>query len=89
MTWNAQGGVDDRKVARYYSGQEKRRNSVAENALKQSPNQAIERKIESLTEELSGLINEAGTDGKEEMRDYAVSLLQGGTETTVLETTWV
>lgn len=60
---------------------------MAENAQKPSPNQAVERKIESLTEELSGLINEAGTDGREEMRDYAVSLLQGGTETTVQETT--
>jgi hypothetical protein len=45
----------------------------------------LEEKIETLTRELSGLINAAGTKGREELRDYAVSLLQGETETTVGE----
>jgi hypothetical protein len=47
--------------------------------------QELEEKIESLTRELSGLINAAGTKGREELRDYAVSLLQGETETTAVE----
>jgi len=45
----------------------------------------LEEKIEDLTRELSGLINAAGTKGRDELRDYAVSLLQGETETTVVE----
>ena len=45
----------------------------------------VENTIEDLTKELSRLINEAGTDGREELRDYAVSLLQGETETTQTE----
>ena len=58
---------------------------MAEDAHKSSPSQDVENKIESLTKELSGLINEAGTGGREELRDYAVSLLQGETETTLTE----
>ena len=58
---------------------------MAEKAHKSVPSRDVENKIEDLTEELSRLINEAGTDGREELRDYAVSLLQGGTETTRTE----
>ena len=63
----------------------KRRNSVAEDAHKPAPGQDVENTIEDLTKELSRLINEAGADGREELRDYAVSLLQGETETTQTE----
>jgi len=45
----------------------------------------LEEKIENLTRELSGLINAAGSKGREELRDYAISLLQGETETTAVE----
>ena len=58
---------------------------MAEEAHKSAPGQDVEKKIEDLTQELSHLINEAGTDGREELRDYAVSLLQSGTETTQTE----
>ena len=52
---------------------------------KEEPSRELEEKIESLTKELSGLINAAGTKEREELRDYAVSLLQGETETVVAE----
>jgi hypothetical protein len=58
---------------------------VAREPEKEEHSQELEEKIESLTKELSGLINAAGTRGREELRDYAVSLLQGETETTVVE----
>lgn len=58
---------------------------MAEDAHKPAPGQDVENNIEDLTKELSRLINEAGTDGREELRDYAVSLLQGETETTQTE----
>lgn len=58
---------------------------MAEKAYKSAPGQDVENKIEDLTKEMSRLINEAGTDGREELRDYAVSLLQGETETTQTE----
>ena len=58
---------------------------MAEDAHKPAPGQDVENTIEDLTKELSRLINEAGTDGREELRDYAVSLLQGETETTQTE----
>ena len=58
---------------------------MAEDAHKSAPGQDVENKIEDLAKELSSLINEAGTGGREEMRDYAVSLLQGETETTQTE----
>lgn len=45
----------------------------------------LEERIEVLTRELSGLINAAGPKGREELRDYAVSLLQGETETSAVE----
>ncbi len=53
-----------------------------ESEKEEERSQELEEKIESLTRELSGLINAAGTKGREELRDYAVSLLQGETETT-------
>ena len=59
--------------------------TVAPESEKEEPSQELEDKIESLTKELSGLINEAGTHGREELRDYAVSLIQGETETTLIE----
>lgn len=43
--------------------------------------QAIEERIEDLTKELSELINASGAKGREELREYAISLLQGETET--------
>ena len=58
---------------------------MAEDAHKPAPGQDVENSIEDLTKELSRLINEAGADGREELRDYAVSLLQGETETTQTE----
>lgn len=58
---------------------------MAREIEKQEQSQELEDKIESLTRELSGLINEAGTQGRDELRDYAVSLIQGETETAVIE----
>ncbi len=58
---------------------------VAPESEKEEPSQELEDKIESLTKELSSLINEAGIHGREELRDYAVSLIQGETETTFIE----
>ncbi len=58
---------------------------MAEDAHKPASGQDVENTIEDLTKELSRLINEAGTDGREELRDYAISLLQGETETTQTE----
>jgi hypothetical protein len=52
---------------------------------KEEHSQELEEKIEDLAKELSGLINAAGTTGRDELRDYAISLLQGETETTVVE----
>jgi hypothetical protein len=52
---------------------------------KEEHSQELEEKIEGLTKELSGLINAAGTEGRDELRDYAISLLQGETETSVVE----
>jgi len=54
---------------------------VARKPEKEEHSRELEEKIEDLTKELSGLINAAGTKEREELRDYAVSLLQGGTET--------
>ena len=59
--------------------------TVTPESGKEEPSQELEDKIESLTKELSGLINEAGIHGREELRDYAVSLIQGETETTLIE----
>lgn len=47
--------------------------------------QALEERIEDLAKELSELINASGAKGREELRDYAISLLQGGTETSSRE----
>ncbi len=58
---------------------------VAPGSEKEEPSQELEDKIESLTKELSSLINEAGIHGREELRDFAVSLIQGETETTFIE----
>ena len=58
---------------------------VASESEKEEPSQDLEDRIESLSKELSGLINEAGAHGREELRDYAVSLIQGETETTLIE----
>jgi hypothetical protein len=49
--------------------------------------QEIEERIEDLTKELSELINASGAKGREELRDYAISLLQGETETSSVEDT--
>ena len=54
---------------------------MAQTPEKEEQSQALEERIESLTKELSGLINAAGTAEREELREYAVSLLQGETET--------
>jgi hypothetical protein len=58
---------------------------VAREPEKEEPGRELEEQIEDLTKELSGLINAAGTKGREELRDYAVSLLQGETETVGVE----
>ena len=58
---------------------------MAPESEKEEPSQALEDRIESLSKELSGLINDAGRQGREELRDYAVSLIQGETETTLIE----
>lgn len=58
---------------------------MAREPEKEEQSRELEEKIEDLTKELSGLINAAGTQGREELRDYAVSLLQGETETVVAE----
>lgn len=58
---------------------------MAREPEKEEQSRELEEKIEGLTKELSGLINAAGTQGREELRDYAVSLLQGGTEAIVAE----
>lgn len=58
---------------------------MAPDAPKPPHGQEVEEQIENLTKELSGLINQAGTQGRDELRDYAVSLLQGETETTLPE----
>lgn len=58
---------------------------VAREPEKEEQSRELEEKIEGLTKELSGLINAAGTQGREELRDYAVSLLQGETEAIVAE----
>lgn len=56
-----------------------------ESEKEEERNQELEEQIENLTRELSGLINAAGPKGREELRDYAVSLLQGETETSAVE----
>lgn len=58
---------------------------MAPESGKEESGQDLEDKIERLTKELSGLINEAGIQGREELRDYAVSLIQTETETTLVE----
>ncbi len=58
---------------------------MAEEAQKAAQGRELEEKIEGLTKELSGLINEGGTGARDELRDYAVSLLQGETETVLVE----
>ena len=58
---------------------------VAPESEKEESGQDLEDKIERLTKELSGLINEAGAQGREELRDYTVSLIQAETETTGVE----
>jgi hypothetical protein len=52
---------------------------------KEEHGQELEERIEDLTRELSGLINASGTEGRDELRDYAISLLQGATETSTIE----
>jgi hypothetical protein len=52
---------------------------------KEEHSQELEERIEDLTRELSGLINASGTEGRAELRDYAISLLQGATETSTVE----
>lgn len=47
--------------------------------------QDVEERIEDLTKELSELINASGAKGRDELRDYAISLLQGETETSTVE----
>jgi len=56
-----------------------------ESEKEEKRSQELEERIENLTRELSGLINAAGPKGREELRDYAVSLLQGETETSAVE----
>ncbi len=58
---------------------------MAEEAQKPAQGRELEEKIEGLTKELSGLINEGGTGARDELREYAVSLIQGGTETVLME----
>ena len=48
---------------------------------KEEETQALEGKIEGLTREISQLISTAEAKGREELREYAISLLQGETET--------
>lgn len=47
---------------------------------KEEETQALEEKIEGLIREISQLINTAEAKGREELREYAISLLQGETE---------
>ncbi len=58
---------------------------MARETEKEEHGRELEERIEDLTRELSGLINAAGAQGREELRDYAVSLLQGETEASVAE----
>lgn len=58
---------------------------MAPESEKYDPGQDREAEIERLTQELSGLINEAGTQGREELREYALSLIQAETETIHVE----
>jgi len=58
---------------------------VAEDGHKTATGQNVENTIEYMSKELSRLLNESRTDGRSELRDYAVSLLQGETETTQTE----
>ncbi len=54
---------------------------------KEEHSRELEERIEDLTKELSGLINASDDEikGREELRDYAISLLQGATETSTVE----
>ena len=47
---------------------------------KEKETQVLEEKIEDLTREISRLISTAETKGREELREYAISLLQGEIE---------
>ncbi len=58
---------------------------MAPESEKEEYGQDLEDKIERLTKELSGLINEAGTQGREELLEYAVSLIRTETETAPVE----
>ncbi len=48
---------------------------------KEEETQTLEEKIEGLSRAISQLINTSETKGREELREYAISLLQGETET--------
>ncbi len=48
---------------------------------KEEETQTPEERIESLTKEISQLIGTTETQEREELREYAISLLQGETET--------
>lgn len=48
---------------------------------KEEETQTPEEKIEGLTKEISQLISTTEAKGREELREYAISLLQGETET--------
>ena len=76
-------GLDGPERGRYLSAGHKV--IVAPESDKHDPGQDREAEIERLTQELSGLINEAGTQGREELREYALSLIQAETETTHVE----
>ncbi len=58
---------------------------MAEEAQKPPQGRELEEKIERLTKELSGLINEGRMGARDELREYAVSLIQGETETVLME----
>jgi hypothetical protein len=62
-----------------------RESRVPNESEKEEQRQELEDRIEDLTKELSGLINAAGTKGRDELRDYAISLIQGETETGTMD----
>jgi len=47
--------------------------------------QTVEKKLERLTQEASQLINTANKEEREALREYAISLLQGETETSQMD----
>lgn len=54
---------------------------MAPERKKEEETQVLEERIEGLTREISQLIGTAEAKGREELREYAISLLQGETET--------